>query len=103
MPGSYYVYIMSNVSRTLYIGMTNDLERRVYEHRSKEQEGFVRRYNATMLVFMEEFASPGDAIAREKQLKRWSRAKKLWLIEQQNPTWRDLAHQWFGDYVPASQ
>ena len=92
---SYYVYIMSNVSKTLYIGMTNNLERRVAEHRSKQNNGFAKQYNTTMLVFMEEFADPSSAIAREKQLKNWSRAKKFWLIERENPEWRDLAHDWF--------
>ncbi|MEZ4500906.1 MAG: GIY-YIG nuclease family protein [Thermomicrobiales bacterium] len=98
---SYYVYIMSSVSRTLYIGVTNNLERRVAEHRLKLNDGFARRYNTTMLVFAEEFPNPADAIAREKQLKKWNRSKKLWLIEKHNPEWRDIAHEWFQNSTAA--
>ena len=93
---SYYVYIMSNVSKTLYIGVTNNLERMVFQHRMKETDGFAKQYNTTMLIFMEEFPDPTSAMAREKQLKNWNRAKKLWLVERQNPEWRDLAKDWFG-------
>ncbi|RIK43190.1 MAG: endonuclease [Chloroflexi bacterium] len=92
---TYYVYILTNLSRTLYIGMTNSLERRIYEHRMKAVRGFTQRYNVTMLVYVEAFERPMDAIEREKQLKRWSRAKKVALIETLNPCWEDLSAAWF--------
>ena len=90
----YYIYIMSNVSRTLYLGVTNDLQRRIYEHKQKVGHGFTRRYNLTLLVYFE--ATPGilAAIAREKQIKGWLRAKKVSLIESANPKWLDLSAQW---------
>lgn len=95
MPGSFYVYIMSNVSKTLYIGMTNNLERRVWEHRQKLLHGFTRQYNLTMLVYVEQYDDPASAIAREKTLKGWKRNRKLGLIATQNPHWLDLAADWF--------
>jgi putative endonuclease len=85
------------VSRTLYIGFSNDLERRVWQHRHKQADGFTRDYNITMLVYFEEHGRADDAIAREKQLKKWRREKKIWLIEQENPQWLDLAHDWFQE------
>lgn len=91
---TFFVYILSNASRTLYIGFTNDLERRIHEHRAKEADGFTRRYNITLLMHAEEFSQVGDALAREKQLKGWSRAKKLALIEGRNPRWNDLSAGW---------
>jgi putative endonuclease len=87
----FYIYILTNVSRTLYIGVTNDLVRRVYEHREKKIPGFAATYNTTQLVYFEEAAHPQVAIAREKQLKGWRRARKIALISAANPTWRDLA------------
>ncbi len=90
----YFVYILSNASRTLYIGFTNDLERRVHEHRAKQMEGFTRKYNVTLLMHAEEFSQVGDALAREKELKGWSRAKKIALIEAENPRWDDLSAEW---------
>jgi putative endonuclease len=87
----YFVYILSNASRTLYVGMTNDLVRRVYEHKRKQTQGFAARYNVTRLVYFEEAAHPQVAIAREKELKGWRRSRKLALVSAANPTWRDLA------------
>jgi putative endonuclease len=87
----YYVYILSNSSRTLYVGMTNDLVRRVYEHKQKRMPGFTARYNLTELVYFEEAAHPQIAIAREKELKGWRRSRKVALVSVANPTWRDLA------------
>jgi putative endonuclease len=87
----YFVYILSNASRTLYVGMTNDLVRRVYEHRQKLTQGFTSRYNVTQLVYFEEAAHPQVAIAREKELKGWRRGRKIALVSEANPTWRDLA------------
>jgi putative endonuclease len=87
---------MASQTRTLYIGVTNDLERRVAEHKSRCTAGFTSRYNVTRLVWCEEHASSRDALAREKQLKRWNRAKKVALIEADNPAWNDLAADWPG-------
>jgi putative endonuclease len=87
---------MSNASKTLYTGVTNNLERRVYEHKQKIIPGFTARYNITKLVFYEESHDVKAAIAREKQIKGWLRMKKIRLIEQQNPDWLDLAHDWFA-------
>ena len=88
-----YVYIMSSRSRTLYIGVTNDLRRRVAEHKNKTIQGFTRRYNVTMLVYFEPFHDIIDAIRREKQLKGWRRERKIALIEMMNRDWRDLANE----------
>jgi putative endonuclease len=87
----YYVYILANVSRTLYIGITNNLERRVYEHKNKLIPGFTRKYNLTMLVYFETTPDIRAALAREKQMKGWTRDKKLTLIEAENPMWNDLS------------
>ncbi len=92
----YFIYIMSNVSRTLYIGMSNNLEQRVWEHLQKIHPGFMNRYNCTMLLYCESFADPGSAIAREKELKGWLRSRKIALIEAENPDWRDLSHDWYS-------
>lgn len=91
----YYVYIMSNPSRTLYIGVTNDLERRVLEHKQKQIPGFTSKYNLTMLVWYETFSDIGQAIEAEKTIKAWRRAKKVELVQKTNPQWNDLAEQWY--------
>lgn len=88
---TYWVYIMTNKSRTLYVGVTNDLERRVYQHKNKVVEGFTSHYNLDRLVYFEETNDVHAAIAREKQLKNWRREKKIALIDVANPQWRDLA------------
>jgi putative endonuclease len=90
----YFVYIMASRSRVLYVGVTNDLQRRVWEHKNHAVAGFTDRYNVTRLVYFEEGASAIDAIAREKQIKGWRRAKKVALIESMNPAWADLSAQW---------
>ena len=90
----YYVYIMTSNSGTLYTGMTNDLQRRVYQHKQKLIPGFTFRYNVNRLVYFEVFNEPQQAIAREKQIKGWLRRKKIALIEEQNPTWCDLSEDW---------
>jgi putative endonuclease len=87
----YYVYIMASISRVLYVGMTNDLVRRVSEHKGKVIAGFTAKYNVHRLVHYEVFGQVWEAIAREKRIKGWSRAKKVALIESGNPRWRDLA------------
>ncbi len=93
----WYVYIMTNNSSTLYVGMTNDLQRRVYEHKHKRVPGFTSRYNITQLVYYEVYGRPIHAIEREKQIKRWRREKKIALIRSENPRWLDLAADWFDD------
>ena len=90
-PDRYYVYILSNRSRTLYIGVTNDLARRVWEHKHELVPGFTAKYHVSQLVYFEEAAHPQVAIAREKELKSWRRDKKVKLVSRVNPTWRDLA------------
>ena len=83
---------MTNNSKTLYTGITNDLNRRVYEHNHKLMEGFTKKYNINKLVYFELFNNPGDAIRREKQIKGWLREKKIGLIESMNPEWKDLSN-----------
>ena len=91
MDRQYCVYILTNRRHTvLYTGVTNDLHRRVYEHKSKRVEGFTKRYNVDKLVFYEVFEQPEYAIRREKQIKGGSRAKKTALVNGMNPQWRDL-------------
>ena len=90
----YYVYIMTNRSGTLYIGVTNNLERSVYEHKQKLVPGFTSRYNINRLVYFETTSNINSAIAREKQIKGWLRSKKLALTETTNPQWRDLSEDW---------
>ncbi|MES0871257.1 GIY-YIG nuclease family protein [Pseudovibrio sp. SCP19] len=88
---TYYVYMTaSRRNGTLYTGVTNDLVRRVHEHREKVATSFTAQYGVSQLVYFEEFERIGDAIAREKKLKRWRRAWKIDLIENLNPTWQDL-------------
>ena len=86
-----FVYIVASLTRVLYIGVTNDLERRIAEHRQKLVPGFTTRYDVKRLVHFEEFDRIADAISREKQLKGWVRAKKIRLIEELNPEWNDLS------------
>ena len=85
---------MTNKSRTLYTGVTNDLERRVYEHKKKLVPGFTAKYNIDRLVYYEATEDVNAAISREKQIKGWLRAKKIALIESVNPVWRDLSLDW---------
>ena len=94
MENEYFVYIMSNYARTIYVGVTNDLERRVYEHKMKLITGFTSRYGLNSLVYYESTNDISVAIAREKQLKGWLRSKKIALIEAMNPEWNDLSEDW---------
>ena len=96
MPRQFYVYLLASRSRTLYVGVTNDITRRVLQHRTGVGSRFTKRYAITRLVYVEITCTPRDAIAREKQIKRWSRAKKVALIETANATWQDLAEEWGG-------
>ena len=91
----YYVYILTNKKDgTLYTGVTNNLERRVFEHKNKLYQGFTLKYNLDKLVYFEEYQHVNEAILREKRIKKWKRAWKINLITKENPEWRDLAADW---------
>ena len=91
----YFVYILSNITNTtLYIGMTNDLRRRIYEHQNKLVPGFTEKYNVNKLVYYEKTTDVNAAIQREKNLKKWNRAWKLELIKKNNPLFKDLSLEW---------
>ncbi len=91
----YYVYILSNWDDSvLYIGVTGNLERRLYEHRNHLVDGFTSKYNTNKLVYFEDTPDVYAAISREKQLKGWTRKKKNTLIESKNPLWKDLSANW---------
>ena len=96
MAQPHHVYIMTNNSRTLYIGMTSDLPKRVWEHKQKLVPGFTKRYYISMLVYRETADDNLGALAREKQLKGWRRGRKIALIESVNPEWKDLSEGWFS-------
>jgi putative endonuclease len=90
----YYTYIIANYTQTFYVGVTNNLERRVYEHKMKLVPGFTSRYGIDTLVYYEFIEDVISAISREKQIKGWLRIKKIELIESMNPNWRDLSKDW---------
>ncbi|MFA6161146.1 MAG: GIY-YIG nuclease family protein [Patescibacteria group bacterium] len=92
---TYYVYIVSSPNGVLYIGMTNDLERRVAEHKSHDIPGFSSKYGCDRLVYFETGNDVVPVIEREKQIKRWSREKKVLLVSSMNPIWEDLSEKWF--------
>ena len=94
MRHNYYVYMLANRSRTLYVGVTNDLVRRLAQHRDGLPTSFTRRYAVHRVVHIESTSDVNAAIAREKQIKRWSRSKKIALIESENPNWLDLSETW---------
>ena len=97
---NYYVYVLaSKRNGTLYIGVTNNLERRVYEHRNHLVKGFTEEYNVSTLVYFEQTNNIASALQREKQLKKWNRKWKLDLIESTNPEWKDLSKNWIPDHV----
>lgn len=97
MDGAYHVYIVTNKRNgTLYTGVTSDLRRRVWEHKTKALPGFTAQYGLECLVYFEAYRDISAAISREKQIKAGSRAKKLALIERENPEWKDLAADWSG-------
>jgi putative endonuclease len=95
----YFVYMLSNKSRMLYVGITNDLERRIYEHKMKLVPGFTSRYGLTSLVYYESTGDVRAAIEREKEIKGWVRRKKTALIHSFNPEWKDLSLEWSGTPV----
>jgi putative endonuclease len=92
---SFFVYILGNGKGTLYVGVTNDLQRRVMEHKAKSLQGFTKKYAVNQLLYAEEFSSVHDALAAEKQIKGWTRKKKLELIRAQNPKFEDQSKDWF--------
>jgi putative endonuclease len=98
--GSYFTYIVASRSRTLYIGVTGNLLKRVFDHKWKEHDGYTATYNCDRLVWFEGHQDVTGAIAREKQLKAWRREKKIALIERMNPAWVDLSKDWY-DFEPA--
>jgi putative endonuclease len=91
---NYYVYIMASRSLNLYTGITNSIYRRALQHKRGEIDGFTKRYKINRLVYYEIFHQVGNAIAREKQIKSWTRVKRIALIKTKNPTWQDLAEGW---------
>jgi len=93
MDRTFHVYMMASKSGVLYVGMTNNLERRVIQHKQKRNPGFAEKYNVARLVCVEEHARALSAIAREKEIKKWRREKKVALIEARNPTWKDLGRE----------
>jgi len=92
----YFVYILTNKSRVLYIGVTSDLPARLYQHKNKLIDSFTKQYNVNQLAYFEETSNVLEAIAREKQLKGWRRSRKIALIESANPDWRDLGTDLLG-------
>ena len=96
----YSVYIMTGKTRVLYTGVTNDLVRRVSEHKLKLTPGFARKYSLTRLAYYENYAGVTAAISREKQIKAWTRAKRVALIESANPEWHDLSKDWYPEVGP---
>jgi putative endonuclease len=103
--GCYFTYIMASRSRTLYVGVTGDLLKRVFQHKWKEHAGFTARYNCGRLIWFERHQYVQKAIAREKELKGWRRSRKIVLIESMNPAWTDLSRGWYdyesSDYLRA--
>jgi putative endonuclease len=93
---AYAVYILTNHTGTLYTGVTGDLERRVWQHKQGHGSTFTRRHKMDRLLYYETFGLVTDAAAREKQIKRWLRARKIALIATMNPEWRDLAEDWYA-------
>ena len=92
----FYVYLLTNHNnKVMYVGMTNDLKRRVYEHKTKQLSGFTEKYNLSKLAYFEETSDVHAAITREKEIKKWRREKKNQLVVPTNPEWKDLSEGWF--------
>ena len=91
----FYTYILGSLSGTLYIGMTNNLARRIWQHKQHEIAGFTARYGVDRLLYFESFDDGRTAVDREKQFKGWTRQKKIALIEARNPSWMDLSKEWY--------
>jgi putative endonuclease len=103
MEHKYWTYIVASLSGALYIGMTNNIERRMWEHKSGAFEGFAAEYHCNRLVYCESFDDVGKTIDREKQLKGWRRSKEIALIESRNPRWEDFAEKWGWKMVFAGE
>ena len=99
---NYTVYILASRSRNFYIGITSNLHKRVWEHKRHVYDSFTSRYRIDRLVYFENFDDVHKAIDREKQLKGWTRVKKIWLIKQLNPTWLDLSEGWYKNAGPST-
>jgi putative endonuclease len=97
-PKRFYIYILASISGTLYVGVTNSLLRRIWQHKQGEIEGFTKTYRVDRLIYFESFDDIRTAINREKQLEGWSRKKKIGLIEQKNSKWIDLSRECYGSY-----
>ena len=96
----YYVYILaSKIRETLYIGVTNDLQKRVYEHKTGDKKGFSEKYNVNQLMYFETFQNVNEAIEREKNMKKWKLDWKIKLIEKENKKWLDLSEGWYNDLL----
>jgi putative endonuclease len=96
----YHIYIVANATRVLYTGICGPLRISIWQHKTKKYKGFTSRWNVCRLVYYESFGNVCKAIAREKQLKRWRRQKKVWLIESINRDWRDLSDGWYDGVDP---
>jgi putative endonuclease len=95
MTGTYYVYLLTNWNnKVMYLGVTNNLKRRLYKHKNKVVKGFTEKYNVNKLVYFEETQDVTAAIAREKEIKKWRREKKNQLVNRMNPNWKDLSSGW---------
>ena len=88
---NYYIYILTNKSNTLYVGVTNNIQKRLYEHKNKLINGFTKKYNLNKLIYFETYQNINDAMKREKQIKGWTRKKKIDLIKTKNPNFNDLS------------
>jgi putative endonuclease len=100
---SYRVYLLTNkLNGTLYVGVTNSLKTRIWQHKAKEIEGFTKQYGLDRLIYFEEFHNVLRAIAREKQIKGWIRSRKIALFASGNPRWSDLSIGWYGENVDSS-
>jgi len=95
----YYIYIMNSPTGTLYTGMTSNLKHRVYEHKQKLRDGFTKKYSVTRLAYYEETSEVQTALAREKEIKKWRRSKKIALIKTINPKWQDLSAGWYDEFT----
>ena len=91
----FYIYIIASRTGTLYVGMTNDIKKRIYQHKNHLVGGFTEKYNIDRLIYVETISDFDSVIKREKQIKKWRREKKVALIDSQNPSWDDLSRDWF--------
>jgi putative endonuclease len=99
MPKIYYVYILSSQRRGLYIGLTSNIEQRVFQHKTHAFSGFTAKYNVTTLAYFERHGAIMTAIRREKEMKNWPREEKIQMIEATNPKWRDLSYGWYQRHL----